>query len=210
MITASEREQLRERAVAAWLQAKRLHRDAETLVGHARDLRASHNRGAVAAAGIWAGPDTVADGLEPMWAVDGPYELQALVDRALARSDVGDDDLDDRCVGLVASGDMSQLLWLGELVGSAGTRVLGARDAGTALGLSIANQPDLAVIDERLEVASGVDLALTLGVFTPRTTMLLLSDDSDTARKAELAGVTVLPHEVSPRELRAWAVAALA
>ena len=50
----------------------------------------------------------------------------------------------------MATASMGDLLRFKELVGTEVPYVLGAADAGTALGLAIGTQPDLAVIDTRL------------------------------------------------------------
>lgn len=210
MITPYERDLLRARALDAWNQAKRLHRDTAWLIERSRTLR--DRRAATRRTGERVAPQRTGEVAEGMWGTYGANVVEDLVDRVLARPDPRGPDVaaDGDAVALVASAEMAELLRFGDLLRSCTPYVVGASDAGTALGLLIGTQPDLAVIDDHLELSSGADLTVTLSLYAPRTAALLLCDDPDTASRMQTAGVVVRSHDISESDLRRWAAAALA
>jgi len=116
--------------------------------------------------------------------------LEHLADRAIRewRSPHRDLRRLDGGTALVASANMGELIRFKELVATSVPYVLGASDAGTALGLAIVTQPDLAIVDNRLELASGIDLALNLPFYAPRTRALVLTDDPERAHDVLVVG----------------------
>ena len=115
-----------------------------------------------------------------------------------------------RGIGLAVSIDLPTVLRLQQLIGTQLAKVLGAEDAETALGLAISTQPDISIIDTRLDPANGSDLAVILPFYAPRTKRLLLSDDHDLAAKAQLVGIEVMPREFSEEALLSWVAVAAA
>lgn len=202
MIDPWVRDVLRQQARAAWEDAKRLQREAERLVAETRDARRfSQLRRASRGA-----PHTSL-GLDPgQWS----GELAYLADRAIATSmPRADDGASGAGAGLVASVNHPTLVRLTELVGSRVGSVVGASDAGTALGLAISVQPDVAVVDSRLDLADGDEFVLTLPLYAPRTKALLLADDERAAAKAREIGIDVLPRQFAEGALLSWVAEAL-
>jgi hypothetical protein len=111
----------------------------------------------------------------------------------------------DERVALVASADMNELVRIQETLMGHFSHMLGARDVGTALGLAMAAQPDVAVIDADLELGSGVDAALTLPIFAPHTRVLVLTDDARRAGDVRIVGLDTLHRRVSDPRLLTWA-----
>ncbi|HMK99390.1 MAG TPA: hypothetical protein VK428_04305 [Acidimicrobiales bacterium] len=223
MIDALERELLRFSALEAWGEAKRLHREAAALISASRNtvlaaeqlqreatglVRASEVLRARSAEGRCS---PVVGELPPQADLPrqtfDPALLQTLVDHTIRRWDPTEEqkaEANGKAVGLVASIDFPTLLRLQQLAGTRLGYVVGAHDAGAALGLLIAMQPDLSIIDTRLEVADGSDLAAVLPFYAPRTKTLLLTDDHDLAAKAQHTGAAVMSRNFSDRALLAW------
>lgn len=209
MIDAWTREGLRQRAVGAWSEAKRLHHETARLIAESDDAvqlsteargRRSSNVHRFAAGNV-----------RPVWAGHFSFsitarELECLADRAIRRCNPTREDRDaaNGGAGLVASAHPSTLDRLEALVGSRTGFLATARDAGTALGLVITAQPDLAVVDTRLDVANGADLVLTVPVYAPRTRTLLLTDDDEMAEAVRVAGVDVLSCAFSDEDVSSW------
>jgi len=105
---------------------------------------------------------------------------------------------------LVASGEAGDLTRMQQSVGMSVGSVFGASDAGTALGLAIAIQPDLAVIDAKMELADGVDMALALPLYAPRTRALVLTDDRLRAAQVRVVGFDTEARHISDAALGAW------
>jgi len=129
------------------------------------------------------------------------------VDQTIRRWDPGDEETAEatgQAVGLVASINLPTLVHLQQLAGTRLGYVVGAHDAGAALGLAIATQPDVSIIDARLDVANGSDLAAVLPFYAPRTRTLLLTDDHDMAARAQLTGAEVMPRRFSDQALLSW------
>jgi len=136
-----------------------------------------------------------------------PALLEALVDQTIRRWDPREEaeaEAKGQGVGLVASINMPTLVRLEQLAGSRLGYVVGANDAGAALGLAIATQPDLSIVDARLDLADGSDLAAILPFYAPRTKTLLLTDDHDLAARAQLVGADVMSRRFSDQDLLSW------
>jgi len=136
-----------------------------------------------------------------------PALLEALVDQTIRRWDPREEEEAEakgQGVGLVASINMPTLVRLEQLAGSRLGYVVGANDAGAALGLAIATQPDLSIVDARLDLADGSDLAAILPFYAPRTKTLLLTDDHDLAARAQLVGADVMSRGFSDQDLLSW------
>ncbi|MDE3086382.1 MAG: hypothetical protein KGJ77_06415 [Acidobacteriota bacterium] len=213
MIDAWSREMLRQQATEAWEEAKRLHRTAADLQAQSEQARRmTEDRRARRLAQQPAGPSEHADALAfRSWDARPPRrgattrELEFLVDQAIRRSpNRKDRNLDGRGAGLAASVNLPVLLRLQHTLGRQLGFVVGAHDAGTALGLAIATQPDVAVVDARLDLATGADFALALPLYAPRTKTLLLTDDREMAAKAEVVGLDVLPRQYAEPDLLSW------
>ena len=146
------------------------------------------------------------DAASPGRTVD-PALLEALVDQTIRRWDPREEEEAEakgQGVGLVASINMPTLVRLEQLAGSRLGYVVGANDAGAALGLAIATQPDLSIVDARLDLANGSDLAAILPFYAPRTKTLLLTDDHDLAARAQLVGADVMSRRFSDQALLSW------
>jgi len=195
MIDAVERERLRRRALFAWDDAKRLQQSTLGLSSSNGESGALDHRSA----------NVMARQLRAR------NELEILVDRAIRGHQAihAATEADSKGIALVASMELSTLLRLQELVTSHLGYVVGATDAGTAFGLAMATQPDIAVVDGNLDVGRGADLVLTLPLYAPCTRSLLLTEDLDLMAKARIVGVDVLPHEHSPGALLAWVARAV-
>ena len=195
MIEAPERERLRQRALFAWDDAKRLH---ETALGFDSSEK---KRGAP----VHRSANVMARHLRARG------ELEVLVDRAIrgAKATHAAREADSKGIALVASMELSALLRLEELVTSHLGYVVGATDAGTAFGLAIATQPDIAVVDGSLDLGRGADLVFSLPLYAPCTRSLLLTADANLMAKARIVGVDVLPHEHSPGALLSWVATSL-
>jgi hypothetical protein len=209
MIDARMRGVLRRRAVEAWDEAKRLHHETARVIAEAqRGVQSSqHSR---AQRSSTASPSSGAEDFRPIWA--GHFslsitarEVEYLTDRAIRKCNPSNEDREaaDGGAGLVASAHRSTLGRLESLVGKRTGFLATARDAGTALGLVIGTQPDVAVVDSRLGVANGADLVLTVPFYAPRTRVLLLADDA-VAAVAQAAGIEVLSSHFSDEALQCW------
>jgi len=209
MINARVREDLRRRAVEAWDDAKRLHHETARVIAEAqRGVQSSQQARAQRCSAT--SPSSDAEGFRPIWA--GHFslsitarELEYLADRAIGKCNPANEDLEaaDGGAALVASAHMSTLARLESLVGKRAGFLATASDAGTALGLLISTQPDVAVVDSRLGVANGADLVLTAPFYAPRTRVLLIADD-DVAAAARAAGIEVLSSHFSDDALQFW------
>ncbi|HUE61003.1 MAG TPA: hypothetical protein VMO88_15640 [Acidimicrobiales bacterium] len=209
MVEARIREALRRRAVEAWDDTKRLHHETARVIVEAQHGVQSSQQ-ARAQRSSTPSPSSGAEDLRPIWA--GHFslsitarEVEYLADRAIRKSKTAIEDREaaDGGAGLVASAHQSTLARLESLVGERTGFLATARDAGTALGLVISTQPDVAVVDSRLGVANGADLVLTVPFYAPRTRVLLLADD-DVAAVAQAAGIEVLSSRFSDEALQCW------
>jgi hypothetical protein len=209
-----ERELLRARALDRWQDSKALRRDSERAniaSQEARDRTAmlqerfsslrERSQEALARAARLVEDATLLRG-----GVVHSTVIEQLADRALRELHLSPRDSSrfDRGVGLVATSDMGALLRVKELLGTRLPTVMGATDAGTALGLVIGTQPDLAVIDSRLELASGVDLALTLPLYAPATKALVLTDDAEHAHDLRVVGFDTERRHADTTTLLGW------
>jgi hypothetical protein len=184
--SASERQLLRERALENWRRAQELARDAEA----ARQRSSETTKATAALVALSLSRPTVTH----------------LVDRAISRwSDrvPGSRQL-DQGVALVASGDMSELIRIEEILRGHFSYVVGASDVGTTLGLAIATQPEYVVLDERLELGNGVEAALTLPVYAPHTKALVLTDDPQRAEDVRIAGFDTESRHIAGSTLLSW------
>jgi hypothetical protein len=133
--------------------------------------------------------------------------LERLANRAIAEWDLSAMTANEQYrhgAGLVACGEMGDHLRMKELLGASLAFVVGATDAGTALGLAIAIQPDVALIDTKLELADGVDVALALPLYAPRTKALVLTDDPLRAAQLHVVGFDAAPRHPTDSALAAW------
>jgi hypothetical protein len=207
-----ERELLRARALDRWQDSKALRRESERVGAASLDARDrtvtlqerfealwEQSDEAIAEAARLVEEATVLRG----GVVHSPV-VEQLADRALRELSQREPSRLDGGVGLVATSDMGALLRVKELLGTKVPTVLGATDAGTALGLFIGTQPDLAVIDTRLELADGVDLALTLPLYAPQTRALVLTDDPGHAHDLRVVGFDAERRHVDDTTLLGW------
>jgi hypothetical protein len=233
VINAVDRHFFREQALATWQETKRLRRDAELL----RLLRSSEDWGATADGHGSSRPrrmhqvalrdhapptrersqtvsaranQLVADVTLWFQASVGPQVLEDLVDHAIGKSRVPHSAEWGRGAALVASGDLGELRRLRDLVAMRMPSVVDAVDAGTALGLAISTQPDLAVVDARLGLGSGVDVALTFRTYAPRTRALVLTDEPDRAADVRTVGFDAENRNIPEPTLLAWIARAAA
>jgi hypothetical protein len=195
MLTSSEREFYRQRAMIAWKDAKRLTAAAARLAAIEAEKCGQGERSVFRAATDHGFP--------------GPAsrrELEMLVERAIRHftPEQEDEDAVGAGAGLLASADLVMLLRLSELVGRRLGYVVSAHDAGTALGLAIVTQPDIAIVDTRLELADGVDLTAALPLYSPRTKSLVLTDERCLLRQGTAGRADVLPRQFSEQELLSW------
>ena len=206
-----DRELLRLRALGRWQDSKALRRElwdrgerarqrSKDLQDHSATLRERSDVALARAARLIGASTILRDvGLEPS-------TLEVLADRAIRgwHPPDGDPRTLDRGAALVASASMGELIRFKELVGSRIPYVLGATDAGTALGLAIAMQPDLALIDVRLELASGTDLALTFPFYVPQAKTLVLTDDPERTHRLRTVGFDAQPRHADSTTLLRW------
>ena len=187
MIDAPMREHLRQQALAAWEKSKQLRHETESIHRRTKEtLRSVEER-------------------RRRQADRDARHFEVLVDtaiRGLRRSD----EMAKGGVGLAASINLPRLVLFQELLGKRVSFLVGAGDAGTAMGLSITHQPDLAIVDERLLLTSGSDFVLSLPTFAPRTKALLLTDDPEAAKRVRLAGFDVQARNFSEKSLTSWIV----
>ena len=203
---AAERAHLRQQAWGRWRRSQELHGhsvgsrkragDVQTRAAAARE-RASevieHAAGLVQRSSTAATIDYLANRVVATW--NPPqFDLHQL----------------DQGAAIMASGSMYEMIRGKELLGEKVPYVLGATDAGTALGLVIASQPDVAIIDQRLELADGVDLALSLPAFAPHMKVLVLTDDPVRAADLDVVGLESRGHDASDALLRSWIEKAVA
>ena len=223
MIETAERDLLRHRALRAWDEAKRLQQKAADLISASGDklrvteqmLREAADLRRVSEALRARSIDTrrpraVAhlsqEAASPAPTVS-PALLEALVDQTIRRWDpIEEEEAEAKGegVGLVASINWPTLVHLQQLGGARLGYVVGAHNAGAALGLVIATQPDLSIIDARLDLADGSDLVAVLPFYAPRTKTLLLTDDRDMAARAHLTGAEIMPRRFSDQALLSW------
>ena len=64
-----------------------------------------------------------------------------------------------------------------------------ARDAGTALGLAIVNQPDVAVIDDDLPIVGGLDAAFLVKTYAPASRVVLFTHDERALSTSDREGI---------------------
>lgn len=220
MIDPSAREMLRNQALAAWDLVTTLQRDAVRLTAEAevvthlsQEQRASHGAQPGAAAETFGSP--VAGLFPDNVSSDHPSatgEFNYLADQAIRRWTPMSEDREagDGGVGLVASRNHPILVHLEQIARSRLVFVVRAHDAGTALGLAISTQPDIAIIDARLDLAHGADLVVALPRYAPRTKTLLLTSNAAQAAKVRPVGVDILSPRASRAELLRWVASAAA
>jgi hypothetical protein len=212
VLSSEDRDALRQRAIAAWEQSKRLHQEASMLYAgtletppEAESPQGGSDR-AEGAGRHWRGSSRSGRDRLTAELPLAPNALEVLVDRALrANLSLDDTEAFGGGAGLVASSDLGELLRIQELLGGQVPLLLGARDVGTALGIVIALQPDLVVVDANLELGSGANLVLTLPTYAPRTKGLLLTDDRDTAARVRRAGFDAERRDITDHALLSWA-----
>jgi len=204
-----ERALLQARALDRWLDSKTLRREIS-----ARGKRARDHSGTLCehAEALRERTDDVmarsARLVEESVGLRGPGSstLEVLADRVIRswRPPNNDPTALDGGAALIATSSMGELLRFKELAASSIPFVMGATDAGTALGLAIVMQPDLALIDTRLELASGTDLALTFPLYSPQAKTLVLTDDASRAHDLRLVGLDSLPRGADDSTLLGW------
>ena len=181
-----ERELLRAQALANWSRAEELARHAEVAQRRSEGLTAPT--------------------AELLARSVSAIAMTRLVNRAifLWGEPFGRAQASNRGIALVASAHMGEQIRIQELLGSHFSKIVVASDAGTALGLAIAVQPEYAVLDTELELGSGADLALILPIYAPKTKALVLTDDPQRAGDVRLVGLDV-EHRFAPESaLLAW------
>jgi hypothetical protein len=212
-IDSFERQLLRDRALDRWQLSKAARHDAATSARYAetrarsdalrRQADAVHERAgeAIARAARLVQEVTILRGSSV-----NNSTLELLADRAIRswRSHGRDEADPAGGVALAASARMSALIHVKHLLGTRVNRVAGASDAGTALGLVIVTQPDLAIIDESLELAKGTDLAVVLPLYAPQTRALVLTDDPARSRELRAIGFDVEGVDADDDSLLDW------
>jgi len=186
-------QELRARSTAARMRAQLLHERTSAAIGRAEDLL-QRQTGIVIGEAELLGEDS-----------RHAAALERLADRAIADWGSAAMALDDGAA-VVACGEMGDLLRIKEVLGATLSSVFGATDAGTALGLAIAIQPDVAVIDTKLELADGVDVALALPLYAPRTKTLVLTEDPLRAAQVRVVGFDAAPRHPPDSVLGEWVV----
>lgn len=186
MIEDRARHSLRWRAIAAWDEAKRLRDESTVLHLYVEQVRRDiKKRRSRSSAQDW-----------------NDIELEALVDHAINHPSLGFDDVAGG-TGLAAARQPG-LMRLNELMGGRVSVSHLAHDAGTALGLAIATQPDIAIVDANLDGAAGWTVVMAMHYFAPLTKSLLLTDDEESAATVRRAGIDVRSREASDETLMAW------
>lgn len=209
MIDPWRRELLRRQALHAWENSKQLHQDATALVLQARDVRRMVRRRRKVRTEPFS--DLVHHLDEPVSGRQAlaAHELEFWADHAIRGFGASPAEHGTAGgAGLVASVNLPTLARVQKLVEGHLGHVMGARDAGTTLGLAITAQPDIAIIDTNLGLARGADVVVTLPRYAPNTKALLLSDDEETAARVGAVGIDTLPHDSSDDRLSSWVAAA--
>jgi hypothetical protein len=208
-----ERELLRDRALDRWQQSKAARHDAATsarfLAAKERTDRLRDETGAIhdrAEVAIARAARLVEEVTILRGSAVNATTLELLADRVIRGWHARGPDLGEAAPGvaLAASARMSALLHVKDLLGTQVGRVTGASDAGTALGLVIVTQPDLAIIDESLELAKGTDLAVVLPLYAPQTKALVLTDDAGRSRELRAIGFDVHGEDADDVALLQW------
>lgn len=193
-----ERDLLRAQALVTWAQSQDLRRRAALARQHAEEVQWRAEAALEHSEEIIRRTARLLD-------APGRTAVSLLVDRTIRGWGAnGQRSTLDQTVGLVAAGEMTELIRLKALCGSRLRHVVGASDVGTALGLAIVTQPDLAVFDTRLELGSGVDLAMVLPLYAPRTRTLVLTDDPRQLANAEVVGLDAEHRHPSASALVSW------
>lgn len=184
-----ERAELRERATRSWGEAHRLVKRAAELAAQASAAleksearRARHGR---------PGP---ADRVEQVL-------REALANPLPAQERPG--------IGLVAAQRPIVVGAIHEALHDRLGRVFAAGDGATALGLAIAHQPDVCVLEEGLLGLDGLWAARTIRRYAPRARLLLLAESRQAAESARSEGIAIEAAS-APVERLAAAVARLA
>ena len=140
----------------------------------------------------------------------GPIFFEDLVDHAIdLKGDIFAEVAIGGHIALVASSDPDKLIRIKQLLGTVVPYTLAVMDGATALGVAIAIQPDLAILDSNLDLANGVDVTLTFPLYAPRTKALVLTDNPEHAVDLRLAGFDANLPNVSDSELLAWTISAM-
>lgn len=220
MIAEVQRQVLREGAIAAWERSKQLQVLTGESIAHSREAvrryaePSCHPSGPqvkasrpdpVRGSGQWPGSLGGAVPAMPPH-VSSRAVVLAKVDQAIRRMN-GHGAIWSReeasGVGLAASADFPMLVRLDKALDTLG-RVENAYDAATALGVAIVTQPDVALIDARLDLAKGSDLALLLRLYAPRTRTLVLTESRSLKEGAASREIDALSRRCSDRQLRDW------
>jgi CheY-like chemotaxis protein len=181
-----ERELLRQKAVANWQRTQELARSTEAALRRSKEITASS--------------------VVVLAQSDARTAVTDKVDRAIHSwlDHLGDTERPDEALALVASAEVGELRRFSEILAARFPRIIAASDVGTTLGLAIAAQPDIAVLDTELELGDGVDAALTMPLFSPHTRVLALTDDAERADDLRIVGLGTEHRHIPDAALLAW------
>ena len=181
MLSPGERIQLRDRAFAAWQDAKRLMDHAGHLGRVSAELRGDAQTGRL-------------DSREARAAT------VRRVDQVLAELD-HEAEIALGGVGLVAAHHIQRIGVLHDVVHVNMDRVYAAADAPAAVAMAIAHQPDVAVVDDDIAVTGGLDAMRIIHAYAPEAKLLLITDRAGSREHARLEGIATAAASASPEQL---------
>ena len=182
MLSPGDRRELRNRALAAWQDAKRLMDHAEHLGRVSAELRADARTG------------------RPDWCHARASTVRR-VDQVLAELN-HDTEAIGGGVGLVAAHHMLRIGVLHDVVHVSMDFVYAAADAPAAVAVAITHQPDVAVVDDDIAVTGGLDAIRIIHAYAPEAKLLLITDRAGSREHARLEGIATATTSASPEQLR--------
>ena len=210
-----ERDLLRQRALEQWREAKALaHRDdlselaadirerTTVLIERADTLQRRADEAVAQARQLIESTAVLKGRLPPSTAIE------MNVDRAIDSLRLVDPRDMNVGAALIASANVNGLTEMRDLVATKLSYVRLASNAGTALGLGIVMQPDVAILDALLGRVTGADLAMTLRLLAPQTRILVLIDDPARAASLVIHGIDTTGRSPDPPTLLDWVGAA--
>lgn len=171
LLSAEERGQLRDRAIAFWEQAKALNQAAALLSSDAQALRSE----AAALRRVRFRDDNAA-----VLRVD-----QILEGRFLGGPIRADG------FGFALASRIHRIGALHEGLHRRFPVVWTARDPASALGITIMNQPDVALVDDELPIMSGLEAIGLLTNYAPETRFVLFTSDERAEAEAKRKGIPI-------------------